>query len=70
MLSLFAWMPNHWHRAPDNAYPWCSAGARSYPPEDVGGPLGYADFLEAWEGADHEEHKAMRQWVGRKFQPE
>jgi hypothetical protein len=51
-------------------YPCCSAGARSCPPEDVGGPSGYADFLEAWEDADHEEHKSMRQWVGRKFEPE
>jgi hypothetical protein len=51
-------------------YPCCTAGARSCPPEDVGGPSGYADFLEAWEDVDHEEHKAMRQWVGRKFQPE
>jgi hypothetical protein len=51
-------------------YPRCSAGARSCPPEDVGGPSGYADFLEAWEDADHEEHKGMRQWVGRKFEPE
>jgi hypothetical protein len=51
-------------------YPCCTAGARSCPPEDVGGPSGYADFLEAWEDADHEEHKSMRQWVGRKFEPE
>jgi hypothetical protein len=51
-------------------YPCCSAGARSCPPEDVGGPSGYADFLEAWEDADHEEHKSKRQWVGRKFEPE
>ena len=29
-------------------YPRCIAAARSGPPEDVGGPSGYAGFLEAW----------------------
>ncbi|HQT37848.1 MAG TPA: plasmid pRiA4b ORF-3 family protein [Acidocella sp.] len=51
-------------------YPRCIAGARSGPPEDVGGASGYADFLEAWGDPDHEEHKTMRQWAGRKFHPE
>lgn len=51
-------------------YPRCIAGARSGPPEDVGGTDGYADFLEAWHDPSHEEHKAMRRWAGRKFQPE
>lgn len=32
------------------------------PPEDVGGPGGYAYFLEAWNDASHEEHESMRQW--------
>jgi|TARA_B100000614_G_scaffold79317_1_gene70800 hypothetical protein len=51
-------------------YPRCIAGKRSGPPEDVGGTSGYADFLGAWLDPDHEEHKAMRRWVGRKFHPE
>lgn len=51
-------------------YPQCVAGARSGPPEDVGGPRGYAEFLEAWHDPSHEEYKAMRRWVGRKFAPE
>lgn len=51
-------------------YPRCIAGKRSGPPEDVGGTSGYADFLEAWLDPDHEEHNAMRRWVGRKFHPE
>jgi Plasmid pRiA4b ORF-3-like protein len=29
-------------------YPICVDGARHCPPEDVGGPHGYADFLKAW----------------------
>lgn len=51
-------------------YPRCIAGSRSGPPEDVGGPFGYADFLDAWSDTSHENHKAMRAWAGRKFQPE
>jgi len=51
-------------------YPRCIAAARSGPPEDAGGPSGYADFLEAWLDPDHEEHKAMQRWAGRKFHPE
>ena len=51
-------------------YPRCIAAARSGPPEDSGGSSGYADFLEAWLDPDHEEHKAMRQWAGRRFSPD
>lgn len=51
-------------------YPRCVAAARSAPPEDVGGPWGYAEFLQAWLDPDHEEHKDMRRWAGRKFHPE
>ena len=50
--------------------PRCIAGERSGPPEDVGGYPGYADFLEAWLDSTHEEHKAMRRWAGRTFNPE
>ena len=60
-------------RAPREAgvkYPRCIAGSRSGPPEDVGGTSGYEDFLEAWRDPKHEEHKEMRRWVGRKFDPE
>jgi hypothetical protein len=51
-------------------YPRCTAGERAGPPEDVGGYPGYADFLEAWLDPEHEEHKAMRRWAGKKFDPE
>ena len=45
-------------------------GARHRPPEDVGGTGGYQDFLEAWSDPEHEEHKDMRRWVGKAFEPE
>lgn len=51
-------------------YPRCIAGKRCGPPEDVGGTPGYAEFLDAWLDPEHEEHKDMRRWVGRKFHPE
>jgi hypothetical protein len=51
-------------------YPRCIAGARACPPEDVGGYSSYADFLEAWFDPDHEDHKANRRWVGKRFAPE
>ena len=51
-------------------YPRCVGGSRSGPPEDAGGPYSYADFVEAWRDPDHDEHKDMRRWVGRKFDPE
>jgi hypothetical protein len=50
-------------------YPRCIAGSRAGPPDDVGGTSGYANFLDAWSNPRHEEHQAMRRWVGRKFNP-
>lgn len=51
-------------------YPRCIDGSRSGPPEDVGGPHGYAGFLESWRDPADAEHKANRRWAGRKFDPE
>jgi Plasmid pRiA4b ORF-3-like protein len=48
----------------------CLEGARARPPEDVGGPSGYQDFLEALLDPAHEEHKQMKRWVGGHFDPE
>jgi hypothetical protein len=48
----------------------CVEGARARPPEDVGGPSGYQDFLEALLDPAHEEHKQMKRWVGGHFDPE
>jgi Plasmid pRiA4b ORF-3-like protein len=51
-------------------YPLCLEGARACPPEDVGGVWGYMDFLAAIADPEHEEHEEMRQWIGRRFDPE
>ncbi len=47
--------------------PRCLSGQNAAPPEDVGGAGGYADFLEAMADPTHEEHAALRGWVGRNF---
>lgn len=51
-------------------YPACIEGARSGPPEDVGGISGYGDLLEVLADRDHPEHKNMQRWAGRSFDPE
>lgn len=48
----------------------CIEGARARPPEDVGGPSGYQDFLEAVLDPTHEEHKHMKRWAGGHFDSE
>jgi len=47
----------------------CLAGKRACPPEDVGGPDGYAEFLEAISNPKHPEHKEYLRWSGGKFKP-
>jgi hypothetical protein len=39
-------------------------GARACPPEDCGGPWGYAELLEALADADHPDHDDMMRWIG------
>jgi len=50
--------------------PVCLAGRRACPPEDVGGPGGYADFLDAIADANHERHVEQLEWIGGSFDPE
>jgi len=48
----------------------CVEGARARPPEDVGGPSGYQEFLEALLDPTHEDHRHMKRWSGGHFDPE
>lgn len=50
--------------------PICLGGERACPPEDVGGPHGYEEFLAAIKDPRHEEHESMLEWVGGGFDPE
>jgi hypothetical protein len=49
--------------------PVCVAGENAGPPEDVGGPHGYARFLESLGDRTHEEHEDMFRWIGGVFDP-
>jgi hypothetical protein len=42
----------------------CVDGQNACPPEDCGGPPGYADVLEVLADPSHDEHEHMRGWVG------
>lgn len=50
--------------------PQCIDGARNCPPEDVGGPPGYENFLEAVQDKNHDEHEDFIDWIGGGFDPE
>ena len=54
---------------PKAKYPLCLEGARTCPPEDCGGPWGYADYLAAITDPHHEQHEEMLEWRGP-FDPE
>lgn len=47
----------------------CPDGARACPPEDCGGPHGYADLLAILADPGHPEHGQMTAWAGP-FDPE
>jgi hypothetical protein len=55
---------------PGARYPWVLGGARSCPPEDVGGVGGYAHFLQAMRSPRHPEHAEMLEWHGGPFDAE
>jgi hypothetical protein len=44
------------------SYPRLIEGARRGPPEDVGGPWGYGEFLEAIADPKHERHTELLEW--------
>lgn len=48
----------------------CVGGARACPPEDCGGPHGYAHMLEVLANPKDEEHADMKRWAPRGFDPE
>src|SRR5215470_3620157 len=55
---------------PGVVYPRLVEGARHGPPEDVGGPSGYGEFLEAIADPKHERHAELLEWCGGDFDPQ
>jgi hypothetical protein len=49
--------------------PVCTAGENACPPDDVGGPHGYARFLAALADPEDEDHATMVSWIGGVFDP-
>lgn len=49
---------------PKAKYPVCVEGERACPPEDVGGPWGYAEYLAALADPKHEMHEEYVEWRG------
>ena len=39
------------------------------PPEDVGGPWGYSDLIDALADPSHERHDELAEWIGGSFDP-
>jgi hypothetical protein len=52
------------------SYPRCRDGQRACPPEDCGGPWGYANLLQVLNDPNDDEHEEMREWVEEDFDPE
>jgi len=47
----------------------CIGGENACPPEDVGGPPGYEEFLSALADPKHPEHRDLKKWIGGSFDP-
>ena len=54
---------------PGRRYPRLIGLQGRCPPEDVGGPPGYAAFLDALADPAHEDHEHLRSWAGGHFDP-
>jgi hypothetical protein len=54
---------------PDARYPRLVNGAGACPPEDSGGPIGYATMLEALADPAHEDHDHYLEWTGGGHDP-
>ena len=53
----------------DGEGPRLLAGEGACPPEDCGGPHGYAELLQALADPKHPEHRELREWAGA-FDPQ
>ena len=54
----------------DEPGPTCVAGKRACPPEDCGGPWGYAELLVILADERHPDHEERLEWAGGPIDPE
>jgi hypothetical protein len=54
---------------PGVEYPLCLTGRRACPPEDCGGPPGYAELLAVLADPNHPDHEGLREWAPTDFDP-
>jgi hypothetical protein len=54
---------------PGMVYPRLIDANGCCPPEDSGGPFGYAEFLDAIGNPKHERHNELTEWIGGAFDP-
>ena len=54
---------------PGALYPRLIEASGRCPPEDTGGPWGYAEFLEAIGNPKHERHDEFKEWHADDFDP-
>ena len=54
---------------PGVLYPRLSEVNGRCPPEDCGGPWGYAELIEAIKDPTHERHAELMEWIGDDFDP-
>jgi hypothetical protein len=50
-------------------YPRLIEASGRCPPEDCGGPWGYAELIEAITDPKHERHAELTEWIGDDFDP-
>jgi Plasmid pRiA4b ORF-3-like protein len=54
---------------PGVAYPILIAASGRCPPEDIGGPFGYQEFIAALRDPAHDRHAEFLNWHGPEFDP-
>jgi hypothetical protein len=54
---------------PGILYPFLLQAIGRCPPEDIGGPFGYAEFLQAIADPKHERHAELAEWAPEDFDP-
>lgn len=54
---------------PGVPYPRCAAGKNAAPPEDCGGPWGFAEMMQTLADPAHPEREELLEWIGDDYDP-